>query len=666
MEFVDGVPITSYCIDKRCSLDEKFDLFNQVCKAVEYAHRNLIVHRDLKPDNIFVKPDGTVEILDFGIAKILDQKMSPEMPVQTGENLHMLSIQYAAPEQVNLGKITTATDLYALGLLLYEMITGRPPFDLKGKNLKEAEKVICNETPEKPSTLIQNPSHSKKIKGDLDAIILKALRKEPEQRYATVNQFLKEIDRYKMHLPVYARKGSSLYQLAKFIRRNRAILSPLVLAVLLVSGVITYHLSEVQKQKEIALAGQQQAEFVTGYLTDLFQSASPNANHGDTLSVFNLLDIGKDGLSALDDDFKAKPNLLTAFANSYLNLGNYDDAVSLYEQAYDITQSTHGVSDQLANSAIRLGNAYSSRRKFDTAIHYYEEALDLINKLEGDFSHLKAGFLHSYARAISEVGEAERSIQILEEALDLHTELNQQSGNLKSIKWTLAIAYRHNEQYAESERLYHEILQEYGQDSDIHHIYNDLGYLLVVQERPAEAIDYYLESLASYRTLRGDDHPNTLMVMGNLAAAYSDIDQYETTESILLQRIPLIKHRFGESHWRVGSAKEGLGRFYVEINYFKRAEEMFRKSSSIYNEVLGPSHNWSAMTTVYLAYCKAVNGFTEESALLFRDSYATIRSNRAEFDYFEEIKLEKLLTNLNFHPLDIWHEEIALLEELKK
>ena len=668
MEYVDGVPITSYCIEKNCSLTEKIDLFKQVCKAVEFAHRNLIVHRDLKPDNILVKTDGTVKILDFGIAKIIDEELSPELLIQTGENLHMLSIQYAAPEQVTLEKITTATDVYSLGLLLYEVISGRSPFNLQEKTLKEAKQIIRFEEPAKPSTAIQNSGQSRKVKGDLDAIIIKTLRKEPGNRYVSVDQLMQDIRRHQTHLPVHARSQSVQYHLSKFIRRNKGVVFAVVIVALAVWGFTAFHLSEVKKQKEIALAGRQQADFVTGYLTDLFQSASPANNQGDTISVFNLLDLGKDDLSALDDNFLAKPNLLTAFANSYLNLGNYDEAISFYEQAYEITQSAQGISEQLANSAIQLGNAHSANRKFDIAAIYYEEVLEIINKLEGDFSHLKAGFLGKYAMAVLEIGDIERSFQILEEARYLHSELNLTSGifsNLDEMR-SFARAYRHNEQYEESEKLYREILQIYGQKTDLYGIHNDLAYLLVQQERPAEAINYYSKSLDSHRNIYREDHPKTLMVLGNLAGAYSYDEQYKKAEVILLQRIPLIKQRYGEYHWRVGSAKEGLGRFYVEINNFERAEELFFEAYSIYNEVLGASHNWTAISTIYLAYCKAVNGLTDESDTLFRDSYAILYSDRDNFHYYVKIMLEKLLTNLNIHPLDIWKEEIAMLEKLKK
>jgi len=664
MEYVDGLPITTYCKENGCALKEILDLFKQVCKAVEYAHRNLIVHRDLKPDNILVKPDGTVKILDFGIAKILDDELTHEKPFQTRESLHMLSIQYAAPEQVTLEKITTATDVYALGLLLYEMITGRPPYDLKGKNLKEAEQVIRFEEPDKPSKKIPASRLSRKVKGDLDAIILKTLRKEPEYRYVSADQLMHDLRRHQSQLPVHARPGTVQYHFSKFTRRNKGVLSFCVVMVFAAWGFIVFHLSEVQKQKELALAGQQQAEFVTGYLTDLFQSASPGANQGDTLSVFNLLDLGKDGLALLDDNFIAKPNLLTAFADSYLNLGNYEEAIGIYEQAYEITQATYGLSEELAKSAIRLGKAHSTYRNFDTAIIYFEDALDIMNALDGDFNHLKAEFLHTYARAVSEVGEPERSIQILEEAMDLHVEQNSTSDNLKRIKNTLAKAYMHNEQYAESEKLYLEILQSYGQNSDLYELHNDIGYLMVVQNRPAEAIEYYLQSLDSYQRIYGEDHPTTLMVMSNLASAYIETEQYELSEAILLRRIPLIKQRYEDVHWRVGSAIDGLGRFYLRLNDFVRAEEMFYQAETIYKEVLGPAHNWTAFTTVILAYCKAVNGYTEESDSLFLESYATLNSNRDDFNYYEEQMFERLLTHLTMHPMDTWHEKISLLQEL--
>ncbi len=666
MEYVNGLPVTTYCNDTNATLNEKLDLFRQVCKAVEFAHRNLIVHRDLKPDNILVKPDGTVKILDFGIAKIINDDLSPEMLVQTRENQQMLSLQYAAPEQVTLEKITTATDVYALGLLLYEIITGRQPFNMKRKNLKEAEQIIRFEEPKKPSTIIPDPRLARKVRGDLDAIILKAIRKEPDYRYVTADQLIHDISRYQTHLPVNARSESVRYHFSKFARRNKGVLSSLLLVVFIIFGFASFHLSEIEKQKDIALAGQQQAEFVTSYLTNLFQSASPTANQGDTLSVFKLLDIGKEGLSELDDGFRAKPNLLTAFADSYLNLGNYDEAIIIYKQAYEITRATHGVSEELAVSAIRIGKAYVAQRTFDKAILYFEEAQDIMDSMGGDFNHLRSGFLHTYGAAISEVGETERSIAILEEAMVMHAEHDQQSATVMNIKRALAKAYQHNERYEESEKLYQEILHIHGQNNDLYSTYNDLGYLMVLQDRPAEAVEYYLKSLDGHQIIYGENHPQTLMVMGNLAGAYADNEQHELAESMLLQRIPIIRQRYGDEHWRVGAAIDGMGRYYISTNSFERAEEMFNQSVSIYKQALGPAHSWTVVTSVFLAYCKAVNGSTEESDSIFRESYATLSSNSAAFNYYEDYMYGRLLTFLTMHPMETWHEEIALLEELMR
>ncbi|MFU8861740.1 MAG: tetratricopeptide repeat protein, partial [Cyclonatronaceae bacterium] len=163
-----------------------------------------------------------------------------------------------------------------------------------------------------------------------------------------------------------------------------------------------------------------------------------------------------------------------------------------------------------------------------------------------------------------------------------------------------------------------------------------------------------------------DDHPNTLMVMSNLAGAYTDDEQYEKAEALLLQRIPLSKQRYGENHWRVATGEDGLGRFYLNAKNFERAEEMFKKSTALYSESLGVTHNWTAISTVYLAFCKAVNGSTEESDILFRDSYATLLSNKDNFEYYEKTMFEIMLNFLKMHPMNVWHEEIALLEELKK
>lgn len=658
MEYVDGKPITEFCKENNCTLKNKIALFKEVTKAIEYAHRNLIVHRDLKPDNIFVKPDGTVKILDFGIAKVIDEEISE---IDNGPRL--MSIQYAAPEQVKHNKITTSTDVYALGLLLYELLTGSKPFNLSGKKLSDAELIILHKSPKLSSLRVNDLNLQKKLKGDLDTIILTALKKDPEHRYSSVDKLLYDINCYETQYPIRARKQSTGYISLKFIVRKRKAITTLCVLLITVGAMLVIHYSEIQKQKNIALEGQEQAEFVTDFMVDLFNSASPRLNMGDTLTVFDLLDKGSEELESLGADFSAKPNLLMAVASSHTNLGNYRESIDFYEQAYEIITTTNKNSIEHSDIAVAMGKMYSSFRVFDRSAEYFEEAYSIFEKRREKDGIPDVNI--SYGNVMAELGETELAIDILEKS---HEYFSQEGNQVKlyRIKLHLAKAYRHNEEYKKSELLYRELLDERVQTeisikTKPSSLYNNLAFTLVNQDRHEEAIKYYQKSYDIYAEVYGEHHPNALVILNNLSAAYRHIGNYSMAETILKERIQLVLNEYGENHWRVGSSYNSLGLLYLYRESFEQAESMFEKATLIYNELLG-DHTWTAISAIYLAYCQTQNG--QDGDQLFKRAYTLLNSNKGEFNFEEKNRLDGLIDNIKVHSNSNWHEKLDLLEEL--
>lgn len=228
MEYVEGVSIIEYAKSENLDLNERLDLFREVCAAVSFAHQNLVIHRDLKPSNILITNDGKVKLLDFGIAKLLKS----EEINQTATQMHIFTPEYASPEQVQGEKLTTATDIYSLGVILYELLTENRPYNTESKNISEIIKTVCETEPVRPSlAVIKNTNQTdypkskiknqKSLRGDLDNIILKALRKEPERRYSSVEQLSEDIRRHQIGLPVSASADTFSYRFGKFINRNR-------------------------------------------------------------------------------------------------------------------------------------------------------------------------------------------------------------------------------------------------------------------------------------------------------------------------------------------------------------------------------------------------------------------------------------------------------------
>jgi serine/threonine protein kinase len=264
MEYVEGLPITRYCDSHDLDTNGRLELFQKVCAAVSYAHTNLVVHRDIKPSNILVAEDGTPKLLDFGIAKLLNPELLFDTEEATATMFRVMTPEYASPEQVRGLPVTTASDVYSLGVVLYELLTGRRPFKLESHMPEEAAKIILTEEPPKPSSVVDNEPVDQKtfdydqrptadddrrtfrprvqdlrsLRGDLDNIILKALRKEPERRYPTVQEFSEDIRRHLAGLPVTATADTVSYRMAKFVKRHRTgVLAAGIILLTLISSV---------------------------------------------------------------------------------------------------------------------------------------------------------------------------------------------------------------------------------------------------------------------------------------------------------------------------------------------------------------------------------------------------------------------------------------------
>jgi serine/threonine-protein kinase len=317
MEYVNGVALTDYCRQHESSIEDRLKLLKSVCQAVRYAHSRAVIHRDLKPSNILVQSDETVKLLDFGIAKQMDNSEKPLNPTLTG--LRMMTPAYAAPEQIRGEQIGTYTDVYALGVILYELLTGRLPFDLSNRSPSEAEQMILHQEPEKPSVLAKM-AFPKVLWADLDVLCLTAMHKDPERRYASVDALVRDIDHHLASEPLEACGDTLSYRIGKFVQRNRrsVIAATLVLACL--SGLVIFYTVRLTTARNAALAEAARTQRVLRFTLNLFNGGDLQAGPATDLRVTTLIDRGTQEAANLNSDPSVQAEMYETLGEVYQKL----------------------------------------------------------------------------------------------------------------------------------------------------------------------------------------------------------------------------------------------------------------------------------------------------------------------------------------------------------
>ncbi len=598
MEYVDGVPLTEYCRKNECSISECLKLLRLVCEAVQYAHQHALIHRDLKPSNILVKRDGSVRLLDFGIAKQIEDLDAPVDQTRTA--LRLMTPAYAAPEQVRGERVGIQADVYALGVILYELLAGRLPFDLSHKTAGQAATIITTVEPEKPSAAAAKNSASaasaKTAWPDLDVLCLTAMHQDPKRRYQSVEALIRDLDHYLQGQPLEARPDSLRYTLGKFVRRNWQAVSAAAVVVAIVVGLVIFYTVRLTIARNAAVAQAERTQRIQRFMLNLFQGGDPAAGPADNLRVVTLLDRGVQQARGLDAEPAVQAELYETLGGIYQKLGKYDQANSLLQSALAERNSVFGQdSAETAKSLLALGSLRDDQAQ-------YEEAERLIRKaLEMDKRHLPrndpavAKAMLALGAVLEDRGKYDQSIAMLEQTAQLYSAPGSSPTDLADTLYELASANFYAGHYETSEAINERVLGMYRQIYGDHHprvaaILINLGAIRFDLGHYADAERYDRQALDIVQAWYGKDNPETATDLTILARALIHQNRFKEATDLLQQSLAIKERAFGKVHPSVASTLNELGSLALQENKYDVAEQDFKRMADIYRAVYGEHH----------------------------------------------------------------------------
>ncbi len=620
MEYVTGIPITDYCDRHKLSIRQRLELFIRVCEGVEHAHHKAILHRDLKPSNILVgEMDGKAapRIIDFGVAKATSARLSEDtMYTQVGAIIGTPG--YMSPEQADSAgaDVDTRTDVYSLGVVLYELLVGAPPLDFSKTKPEQYSSKLRDEDASKPSTKIStlgkksgitaqnrgadSPSLVRLLRGDLDAITLKALEKERARRYGTPAELAADIGRYIRNEPVVARPASSWYRARKYIRRHRfGVAVTAGAAALLVSLAFVQALDLRRTRRE-----RDRADRVTQFMIGMFKVSDPSEARGNDIRAREILDkASKEIDTGLAQDPELQAEMMQIMGNVYESLGLYQESESLLRRAVDIRQRTLGPRNiETLKSMSDLGYVLNSNSKYSEAEKWSRETVDGRKEKLGP-EHADTLAAESQLALIfnneSRYAEAEK---LHREVLEIsRRKFGEQDPLTMKVMKNLAIDLAYEGKFDESEKVFRDVLasdlRSFGPDHPkVLGDMNNLAATLQHEQKWDEAEKLYLDGLQAKRRVLGPEHPDTLMSMGNLALVYSHQKRYADAEKLFRETLEIKQKRLGPEHRSTLVTMGNLAEALIDSGKYAEAGQLFQKTLELERHVLGPDHSDTLQT----------------------------------------------------------------------
>lgn len=646
MEWIKGTPLGHHARENRLDIRQRLELLARICDAVQHAHEQGVIHRDLKPANILVDASGQPKILDFGVARITDSDIQLTT-IQTAYGQLVGSVPYMSPEQAaaDLERLDSRSDIYALGVIGYELLSGMPPYDVSQKMIHEAVRIIREEEPTPLSSV------SRVFRGDIETIVAKALEKEPDRRYASAAELAADLRRYLADEPIVARPASTIYQVKKFARRHRALVFgvaavfvTLTAGIIVAGGAALVAMSERKRAEqalEDATRSQRRAVQIQSFLQDMLASADPDQSRGEELTVREALE---QAAHRLEVELAEQPEVAEAIhatiGNTYNSLGLLDEAERHYRAAVELARECFGASDlMIVDSLNNLGALLNATGQSDEARAVLEEAMEILAASESDDADLITSTQDKLAMVLTDFGEFESAARLFEDAITLlrqqpkdglagslatalnnlgrlrstsgepegaeplfreSLELDQQylgedhprvaikMGNLAAVLHQLGRAEEALVMMREAVELRRNVV---GPDHpDLAYMLNNLARMLQDGERPDEAMAAFRNALEAGRIAFGSDHPQYGLTLANMASLLVETGQLDEAEASYRQALTVFDEAYPADHWIHGHARSRLGECLTAMERFAEAEPLLLGGLELVRASLGKTH----------------------------------------------------------------------------